>query len=76
MPSLTASFRGERRWRPANGPGAIEDAELGRAIDLSAMALGVQSVGSLLTVVLHNILAHTGEISCLKGLQGLKGYPF
>jgi hypothetical protein len=23
-----------------------------------------------------NTLAHTGEISALKGLQGAKGYPF
>jgi uncharacterized damage-inducible protein DinB len=37
---------------------------------------GVQSRAFILQTLLANTLAHTGEISALKGLQGAKGYPF
>ncbi len=41
------------------------------------MGLGEQTVGWVLSVfVLANCDWHTGEISCLKGSHGLKGYPF
>lgn len=55
---------------------SIDDEELARTIDLSAMGYGMQTVGSMLTTVMHNTLAHAGESSCVKGLQGLKGFPF
>jgi hypothetical protein len=29
----------------------------------------------VLTAILSNASLHTGEISCLKGQQGAKGYP-
>jgi uncharacterized damage-inducible protein DinB len=55
---------------------SIDDDELARPIDLTAMGYGMQSVGSILTTVMHNTLAHAGEIACVKGLQGLKGFSF
>jgi len=36
---------------------------------------GMASAQLLAAGVLGNCLTHCGEISCLKGLQGLKGYP-
>jgi hypothetical protein len=49
---------------------------LSRPLDLSALGFGQQSVLFVLTALLVNAAMHCGEISCLKGLQGLKGYPF
>jgi hypothetical protein len=54
----------------------IEPGELDRSIDLSRFGLGQQTVLFVLTAILANASLHTGEISCLKGLQGAKGYPF
>ena len=50
-----------------------EDVE--RPIDLSRFGFGEQTVFFVLTAMLANTSLHTGEISCLKGAQGLKGYP-
>lgn len=47
----------------------------GRQLDLSAMGFGVQPPMFVVTALLSNVNMHTGEISCLKGLQGAKGYP-
>lgn len=56
---------------------SLSDDDLGRPVDVSALGLGSMSVKQLLTAgVLGNALTHCGEISCLKGLQGAKGYPF
>ena len=53
----------------------LSDEELNRSVDLSALGLDPSTVGQLLSgVVLGNVQWHTGEISCLKGLQGAKGY--
>ena len=50
--------------------------DLDREIDLSAAGLGKVSLGFFLSgLVLGNTNWHCGEISLLKGLQGLKGYP-
>ena len=50
---------------------------LSRPIDLSAFQLGQQTVAWLLSnAVLGHVAGHCGEVSCLKGLQGAKGYPF
>jgi hypothetical protein len=46
-----------------------------RPLDLTALGLGQQSVLFVLTALLLNSSMHCGEISCLKGLQGLQGYP-
>jgi len=56
---------------------SLSDADLAHALDLSALGLGQQTVASALTLLLLNhIGTETGEIACLKGLQGARGYPF
>jgi hypothetical protein len=45
-------------------------------VDLSAFGMGQQTVGYLLNrFLLGHIDNMCGEISCLKGIQGGKGYP-
>ena len=47
--------------------------ELAATVDMGPA--GQWSVGTLLGVMVGNRWMHTGEISCLKGLQGAQGYP-
>ena len=54
---------------------ALDDGALAKSLDLSSIGQGTQTVGFLLRALALNLYVHTGEISCLKGLQGLKGYP-
>ena len=54
---------------------ALDDAGLAKPLDVSALGLGMQNVGFMLSALVLNLHVHTGEISCLKGLQRLKGYP-
>ncbi len=54
---------------------SLDDSALGKPLDLSALGLGQQTVGFMLGALVLNLHLHTGEISCLKGLQKLKGYP-
>jgi hypothetical protein len=55
---------------------SLGDEDLGQSIDLGALGLGKMTLAQILIAgVLGNCLTHCGEISCLKGLQGLKGYP-
>ncbi len=55
----------------------LTPADLDREIDLTAAGMGKMPLASfLLTMLLGNTYAHTGEISVIKGLQGSKGYPF
>ena len=50
---------------------------LNRPLDLSAFGVGEQTVAWLLTnAVVGHVNGHCGEVACLKGLQGAKGYPF
>jgi hypothetical protein len=49
---------------------------LERVVDLTALGLGQQTVSYILHATLLNTAAHCGEIACLKGLQGQRGYPF
>jgi hypothetical protein len=53
----------------------MSDADLDRLIDLSALGFGHEKTSFALNIVLLNVFSHTGEISALKGLQGMKGYP-
>lgn len=53
----------------------LDDSALAKSLDLTQMGLGTQTVGFMLGALVLNAHVHTGEISCLKGLQGLKGYP-
>ena len=48
---------------------------LTRSLDLSALGLGQQPVSFILNALVVNAAMHCGETSCLKGMQGLKGYP-
>jgi DinB superfamily len=53
---------------------SLKDEDLDREIDT---ADGTMPLGQVLAFFLiANNFVHTGEISALKGLQGLKGYPF
>lgn len=55
---------------------SLTDEALDRSVDLPALGLGRYTVRRLLNGgVLGNAQTHCGEISCLKGLQGAKGYP-
>jgi hypothetical protein len=53
----------------------LADVDLQRDTDFSAIGAGTQPMSFLVTIVLLNAVAHCGEIACLKGLQGAKGYP-
>ena len=53
----------------------LDDAALAKPLDLSMIGQGMQTVGFLLSGLVLNVHLHTGEVSCLKGLQGLQGYP-
>ncbi len=55
----------------------LTDADLARPFDLTPLGLGPQTVASALSIIALNHVGNmTGEISCLKGLQGARGYPF
>lgn len=55
----------------------LKDEELDRIIDLSEQGMGEWPLGAfLLTFVLGHIRDIMGEVSALKGFQGLQGYPF
>ena len=51
----------------------VSEADLAREVDMGPN--GKYTVGALLNIVMGNAAWHTGEIACLKGLQGGKGYP-
>jgi hypothetical protein len=54
----------------------LDEAALARSLDLSALGLGERSVAWLLTTGwVTNVDLHCGEISCIKGLLGARGYP-
>ena len=55
---------------------SLTDSDLNRPISLAALGLGESTVGYVLkNGLLGHAFSHTGEISCLKGLQGKRGYP-
>jgi hypothetical protein len=55
---------------------SLTDDDLNSPVDLSALELGEKTLGYvLINGVLGNAFTHCGEISCLKGMQGLQGYP-
>lgn len=60
---------------PAGATAETPEEELNRSIDLSAVGLGQQPASYVLKAGwINNVLMHCGEISCLKGLAGAKGY--
>ena len=56
---------------------SLKPEDLDNELDLTNAGLGKMSLGAFITMtaVIHTS-NHIGEISCLKGLQGAKGYPF
>lgn len=54
----------------------LTDADLDSDLDMSAFEMGTQPLSMMLDILLLDTAMHTGEISSVKGLQGLKGYPF
>lgn len=55
----------------------LSDDDLATPVDMTPVGLGQQTLGSfLMNLLVLNATAHTGEISVVKGLQGLQGYPF
>lgn len=56
---------------------SLTEDDLDREIDLSGFGLGQRSLGwVLVALVASHVNNMAGEASCLKGLQGAKGYPF
>lgn len=57
--------------------GGLSESDLDNMVDMSIIGAGDQSLGWVLgTLMINHISWMTGEISCLKGLQGERGYPF
>ena len=55
----------------------LGEADLDVAADLSSVGLGTRTVGWVLNALVAAHLNNmAGEISALKGVRGLKGYPF
>ncbi len=56
---------------------SLKPEDLDKEVDLTAFGAPKMPLGAfLLTMVLGNNYAHTGEISALKGILGKKGFPF
>ena len=55
---------------------AMSDDQLYAPVDLSHLGMGEQPLAALFTLLHLNCLVHCGEIARLKGLHGLRGYPF
>jgi hypothetical protein len=56
---------------------SLKESDLDRSLDMTSMGMGTQNLAwafGMLIIGHANSLA--GEISALKGVQGLKGYPF
>lgn len=54
----------------------IADDDLTTVYDFTSIGWGKFPLSYLLSQLIADGGAHTGEISCIKGLQGAKGYPF
>ncbi|MEM7535288.1 MAG: DinB family protein [Chloroflexota bacterium] len=52
----------------------LSDSDLENELDMGSA--GKQTLQWVLTIMILNTYSHTGEIAAIKGLQGLKGYPF
>jgi hypothetical protein len=51
------------------------ESDMVRQVDLSRDGFGIQPAIFVPHVLLANVAIHTGEIACLKGIQGLRGLP-
>lgn len=56
---------------------SLTDEDLYKEVDLSAFGMGMRSVHAVIAgMVIGHAYSIMGEVSVIKGLQGLKGYPF
>jgi hypothetical protein len=56
---------------------SLTESDLAREVDLSFAGLGTRTLSWCLTaLVISHLNNMAGEISVLKGIQGIKGYPF
>ena len=56
---------------------SLSDEDLERKVDMSLFGMGERPLGSVLGgLIIGHSRDITGEISAIKGIQGLKGYPF
>ncbi len=56
--------------------GAMTEEDFRRPIDLSGLGLGEQPASFIMMAGwVNNVNMHCGEVSCLKGQRGAKGYP-
>lgn len=56
---------------------SLDESDLDREVDLTRTGLGKKNVAWVLSALVAGHLNNmSGEISCLKGIQGAKGYPF
>jgi hypothetical protein len=54
---------------------SLSDEQLRETVDLSGVGLGIPIVQWILSgVIVGHVYSHSGEIACLKGLQGIQGY--
>lgn len=56
---------------------SLEDSDLEQSIDMSMFGMGSRTQGDMIhMMILGHVWSIMGEIAVLKGIQGLKGYPF
>jgi hypothetical protein len=56
---------------------SLTDEDLEKDVDMSAMGMGKRKVYDFITnLISGHAYSIMGEIAVLKGIQGLKGYPF
>ena len=53
---------------------SLSDEQLRQMVDLTLLGLGTQEIQWILSIIVGHVFDHGGEIACLKGLQGMKGY--
>ena len=55
----------------------LEDSDLEKTVDMSMFGMGDKPQGEMIhMMILGHVWSIMGEIAVLKGIQGLKGYPF
>jgi hypothetical protein len=56
---------------------SLADKDLSREVDMSMFGMGKRKLGTVLGgLIIGHARDIMGEISAIKGIQGLKGYPF
>lgn len=56
---------------------SLSERDLGREVDLTGVGLGIRPLSWCITaLVISHLNNMVGEISTLKGIQGVRGYPF